>query len=255
MCDPCMTNEEKKQTMPVILTKDDFTFPSPNIADEHGIVAIGGDLNSERLLNAYRTGIFPWPHESLPLLWFCPDPRFVVEPNKIVINKTLRKTLRSSSLRIDADTNFLGVINKCSAASRKDQDGTWITDDIIRAYHDLFLKGYAHSIEAYENEELVGGLYGVSLGKIFFGESMFFDKSDASKIAFVVLAAHLHTWNFSLIDCQVETQYLKNFGAHEMPRNDFLDEISRGVEKETLYGPWQFFLSPQEALDVLLDPR
>ncbi|HXW52848.1 MAG TPA: leucyl/phenylalanyl-tRNA--protein transferase, partial [Myxococcota bacterium] len=199
--------------MTVILSATDTNFPPAHHADEQGIVAIGGDFSSERLIKAYKKGIFPWPHRNLPILWFCPDPRFVLEPKKIVLKQTLRKAMRKSKLEIRADEKFLDVIKRCAESERNSQDGTWITPEMIAGYHELYRLGLAHSIEAYDNGELVGGLYGLALGAIFFGESMFFIKPDASKICFVTLAAHLVEWKFSLIDCQAHTDHLTNFGA------------------------------------------
>lgn len=234
--------------MPVFLNPHDLAFPSPEQADEHGIVALGGDLRPERLLAAYAAGIFPWPHEGFPLLWFSPDPRFVLVPQKIRINLSLKKALKKTRIVIKADHNFLAVMKACQKTIRPDQDSTWITKDMIDNYYKLFELGYAHSVEAYEGDELVGGLYGVSIGSIFFGESMFFRTSYASKICLVSLAAHLRIWGFSLIDCQAQTQLLGELGAEFLSRRDFLEQLKQSHNTPTRKGPWQFFLSLTEAL-------
>jgi len=234
--------------MPIFLSQTDFTFPPGSHADEHGIVAIGGDFNSERLIKAYKKGIFPWPHPGLPILWFCPHPRFVLEPSKIVINHTLKKLVKISSLTIKADQDFLTVITKCAQSPRKDQDGTWITKDMIQGYCDLHQLGFAHSIEAYEGDTLVGGLYGVGLGSIFFGESMFFEQPNASKLCFLSLVAHLIDWQFSLIDCQAHTDNLEKFGARFINRDVFLKKIANNQKLPTKLGPWRLHLSLPAAL-------
>lgn len=236
--------------MPIFLSKH-TAFPDPSMASEDGIIAVGGKLSRARLLEAYGAGIFPWPHQGYPLLWFCPDPRFVLEPRQVVVNQSLKKILKKTSLTIKADFDFLSVIKKCQASSRLYQDGTWITDEMVFAYHDLFQNGFAHSIEAYDHDILVGGLYGVSLGSIFFGESMFFEKSNASKICFITLVAHLIDWNFSLIDCQAYTNNLEKFGAHAMPRDNFLRIIESNRTQATKLGPWQLSMSPLQALSLI----
>jgi leucyl/phenylalanyl-tRNA---protein transferase len=240
--------------MPVFLSSTDTNFPPAQEADEHGIVAIGGDLGRERLINAYRSGIFPWPHEGLPTLWFCPDPRFVLKPEQFVVNETLKKILRRSSLSIKADQNFYSVIKKCAQRKRKDQDGTWISDEMMQAYLDLHLYGLAHSVEAYDNDLLVGGLYGISLGTIFFGESMFFEQKDASKICLATLVAHLLDWQFSLIDCQVYSQHLEKLGGYFMSRAEFLRDIKMNETNATKKGHWQFYFSLPQVLMRIQKP-
>jgi leucyl/phenylalanyl-tRNA--protein transferase len=236
--------------MPVVLNTHDIFFPKAQSADEHGIVALGGDLKPERLLAAYRAGIFPWPHEGYPLLWFCPDPRFVLKPALVRINKSLKKNLLRSKLVIKADENFICVINNC-AKIRAAQDGTWITHEMLDAYVKLFKLGYAHSVEAYENNILVGGLYGISIGNIFFGESMYCEQPNASKLCLVSLAAHLVQWGFSLIDCQAYTSNLAQLGAVYLSRDDFLAKISESNKIATHKGPWYFSLSLVQALALL----
>lgn len=203
-----------------------------------GIVAVGGELTPERVLAAYQQGIFPWPHEGYPLLWFCPDPRFVLPLDQVHISHSLRKTLRHGPYQIKFDTVFHEVITQCARCERPQQDGTWINDEIIRAYTTLHEQGYAHSIEAFDGEELVGGLYGISLGGIFFGESMFTLKANASKIAFAVLLEKLKEWNFDLVDCQSETEHLERFGAVHWPRDQFLEVLQESLKKATRRGKW-----------------
>lgn len=233
--------------MPVLLT-DDLDFPPADEADEHGIVAWGGDFSPERLLLAYQRGIFPWPHRGLPIVWFCPDPRFVLEPKNILIPKSLKKTLKTTSLTIKADTNFLAVIKNCQQVHKQRHADTWITNDMVDAYYALHRQGFAHSIEAYEDGHLVGGLYGISLGSIFFGESMFFTRPNASKICFVTLVAHLIDWQFSLIDCQAHTHHLVRFGAEAMARSDFLHALQASLNIPSKTGPWLLHLNPALAL-------
>jgi leucyl/phenylalanyl-tRNA--protein transferase len=237
--------------MPILLDDDDIFFPDHDEADEYGIVAAGGDLSPERLLSAYFSGIFPWPHPGLPLLWFSPDPRFVLLPLKISINRTLAKLLQNTSLDIKADTNFRAVMKGCQASRRNDQDGTWITDAMIDSYETLHHMGYAHSIEAYRDNRLVGGLYGVSIGSIFFGESMFFVEPNASKIAFITLVGHLIEWEFTLIDCQSHTNHLEKFGASPMKRRDFLLKLDLSHHFPTKLGPWFFHMKPKNSFDFI----
>jgi len=221
-------------------------FPDPRGADPRGLLAHGGDLGPERLLSAYAHGIFPWYNEE-PILWFSPDPRMLLRPDELVVNRTLRKNLRRGRYEVRLDSAFEAVIRACATASRPDQDGTWITDDMIEAYEELHRQGYAHSVEAWEDGELVGGLYGVSLGHCFFGESMFSLRSDASKIAFVSLVEQLERWRIDLIDCQVHTEHLERFGAVEWPRARFLDRLAERLEHETRQGRWAFDESPAES--------
>lgn len=236
--------------MPILLDDNNIFFPDHSEADEFGILAVGGDLSPQRLLAAYYEGIFPWPHPGLPLLWFSPDPRFVLTPLDISINHSLAKALKKTSLVIKSDTNFRAVMKGCQR-QRNDQNGTWITPDMIDAYEVLHHMGYAHSIEAYRDDQLVGGLYGESIGSIFFGESMFFLETDASKIAFVTLTAHLLAWNFSLIDCQSHTKHLEKLGAYPIPRAEFLQLLTLSHQSPTRLGPWTFHMSPHEAYQFI----
>jgi leucyl/phenylalanyl-tRNA--protein transferase len=226
--------------MPVYRLGRQLAFPPPDHAEESGLLAVGGDLRPERLLLAYSLGIFPWYHEGIPILWYSPDPRNVLEPDGLVVSRSLRKAIRRAPYRVTLDTAFGEVIRACARVPRPGQDGTWITSDMIRAYDRLHELGYAHSVEAWRDDELVGGLYGVSLGAAFFGESMFARADDASKIAFVALVEQLARWGVELIDCQVHTEHLERFGAVEWPRERFLAALAAALEKPTRGGPWRF---------------
>ncbi|HUS63187.1 MAG TPA: leucyl/phenylalanyl-tRNA--protein transferase [Kofleriaceae bacterium] len=226
--------------MTVYRLSKQLAFPPPDHAEESGLLAVGGDLRPERLLLAYSLGIFPWYHEGIPILWYSPDPRTVLEPSGLVVSRSLRKAIRRTPYRVTLDTAFGEVIRACAKVPRPGQDGTWITRDMIRAYDRLHELGYAHSVEAWRDDELVGGLYGVSLGRAFFGESMFARADDASKIAFVALVEQLERWGVGLIDCQVHTEHLERFGAAEWPRARFLAALAAALEQPTRGGPWRF---------------
>ncbi|MGK0486474.1 MAG: leucyl/phenylalanyl-tRNA--protein transferase [Myxococcota bacterium] len=220
--------------------KSVIPFPDPRGADpETGLVAIGGDLLPERLLSAYAHGIFPWYNED-PILWFSPDPRMMLQLPDLVVNRTLAKNLRRKKFEVKLDTAFRQVIRACANVERPDQGGTWITDDMIEGYVGLHELGYAHSVEAWCDGQLVGGMYGVSLGAGFFGESMFATESDASKIAFVHLVRQLKAWNFDFLDCQVHTEHLSRFGAKELTRRAFLEALDTALGSETRRGKWTF---------------
>jgi leucyl/phenylalanyl-tRNA--protein transferase len=225
--------------VPVYRLADAIAFPPPEGADPSGLVAVGGDLSPERLLAAYAVGIFPWPLVERPLLWFSPDPRMVLRPHELVVSRSLRKTLRRGVFEVRLDTAFERVVRRCAEIPRRGEAGTWITDDMAEAYTRLHELGFAHSAEAWQDGVLVGGLYGVSLGASFFGESMFADRDDASKAAFAVLAAQLAAWRFDLIDCQVHTDHLARFGAREWSRKRFLAALRRSLEAPTRRGAWK----------------
>jgi leucyl/phenylalanyl-tRNA--protein transferase len=224
----------------------DFVFPPPEHAEESGLLAVGGGLEAERLLLAYSMGIFPWYSEGDPILWFSPDPRMVLPAEELKVPKSLRRTLRSTELRFTLDTDFRGVIEACARTPRPDQDGTWITRDMVEAYCELHELGFAHSAEAWEDGELVGGLYGLSLGRWFFGESMFAHRPDASKAAFALTAEQLVRWGIDRIDCQVPTEHLARFGAREWPRARFLSELREGLTADTRRGVWSFDDKPPD---------
>jgi leucyl/phenylalanyl-tRNA--protein transferase len=238
--------------MPVYLLTDELIFPPPEGASPEGVVAIGGDFSPERLLLGYSQGIFPWPTEGFPLLWFSPDPRFVLVPDRIRVSRSLRKRMRKKTYRITTDTAFDEVICACADVPRPGQSGTWITDELIGGYEALHERGFAHSVEAWDEEDvLVGGLYGVSLGGMFFGESMFAVAPDASKVAFVTLIGNLVHWGFDLVDCQVHTEHLERFGAERWSRARFLETLHASLEKPSRRGRWELPLGPVEALDRL----
>lgn len=197
-------------------------FPNVENADDDGLLAVGGDLSQERLLLAYKNGIFPWFNEDSIILWWSPDPRMVLIPDKIKISKSMRQVIRSNKFRISWNTQFETVIDACSAIKRKDQKGTWITPEMKSAYLRLHHMGIAKSIEVWEKDLLVGGLYGIDLGRVFCGESMFSKTSNASKFAFISLAIELQQKRYKLIDCQVYTAHLESLGAEEIPRKQFI---------------------------------
>jgi len=219
-----------------LLGDDEEAFPPPEAADRSGLLAVGGTLTPRRLLAAYRHGIFPWYAPGQPVLWHSPDPRFVLPAGKLHVPRSLRKTLRRQSYALRADSAFGRVLQACADTPRPGQDGTWITPEMRTAYEALHHLGFAHSVEAWRGSELLGGLYGVALGSVFFGESMFSHAPDASKVAFVTLADALFSAGCRLIDCQVETEHLARFGAEAWPRRRFLRELASAVEGPTLEG-------------------
>jgi len=207
------------------LSKYELKFPNPNDANEDGIVAWGGDLNPSRLIYAYQSGIFPWYSKGDPIIWWSPNPRLIMELDDFKISHSLKKSIKKFNYKFDY--NFLEVIKNCRDISRNDQCGTWIQDDIISAYSELYDIGVAHSIESYYDNKLVGGLYGVVIGKVFCGESMFSTISDASKSAYAILIKHLKEWGYDFIDCQIPTDHLKSLGAKEVSREYFLDRLKK----------------------------
>jgi leucyl/phenylalanyl-tRNA--protein transferase len=223
--------------VPVFRLDERLIFPPPELAEE-GLLAVGGDLTPERLLLAYSLGIFPWYDTGQPILWHSPDPRLVLPAAELHVPRSLERTLRRGTFRVSFDTAFGQVIDACARAARPGQQGTWITAEMRRAYQRLHRLGYAHSAEAWQGERLAGGLYGVSLGGAFFGESMFAREPDASKAAFVVLVRQLQAWGIALIDCQVATQHLERFGAREWPRAVFLSALAESLERPTRRGSW-----------------
>ncbi len=226
--------------MPIFALDESLVFPPPQLANDEGLLAVGGDLRPERLVLAYSTGIFPWYHEGLPILWHSPDPRMVLRAGELVVSRSLRKSMRRQPYEIRLDTAFREVITQCALRERPGQSGTWITDEMLEAYCELHRLGFAHSAEAWQDGELVGGLYGVSLGAAYFGESMFALAPDASKIAFVTLVEQLLRWDIALIDCQVYTEHLARFGATEWPREDYLEALAVAMERPTRRGIWHF---------------
>ncbi|HHJ38248.1 MAG: leucyl/phenylalanyl-tRNA--protein transferase [Methylothermaceae bacteria B42] len=205
----------------------DFPPIDEALSDPNGLLAVGGNLSPNRLLNAYRQGIFPWYNEGEPILWWSPDPRLVLFPEKLKVSRSLRKILKQKKFSVTFDQDFTGVIEAC-ARPRIGYvgDGTWITPEMKLAYIRLHQLGHAHSVEAWQANELVGGLYGVAIGRVFFGESMFYHRSNASKVAFVTLVESLKRWDYALIDCQVHTQHLTAFGAETIPRKRFVEKLN-----------------------------
>lgn len=222
-----------------------LVFPDAEEADEDGLLAVGGDLSPERLVLAYSSGIFPWYDEGLPILWHSPDPRYVILADRLHVPRSLAKQLRRSRYEIRLDERFSDVIRACARAPRPGQSGTWITEDMIRAYEALHALGLAHSAEAYEDGRLVGGLYGVSLGGAYFGESMYSEAPDASKAAFVTLVRQLARWDIDLVDCQVRTEHTERFGAESWSRSHYLEQLSTRLERPTRRGRWR--LEPEAA--------
>jgi leucyl/phenylalanyl-tRNA--protein transferase len=220
-----------------------FPFPDPRASDGRGLVAYGGDLAPERLLAAYAQGIFPW-YDEPPILWFSPDPRMWLRPVDLHVGRSLRKQERRGPYSLRMDTAFRRVIEACRAMPRPGQQGTWITPEMVEAYVVLFELGFAHSVEAWQGERLVGGLYGVSLGRAFFGESMFAQAPDASKLAFAAFVRQLEVWNFAFVDCQVETEHLLRFGARQASRDDFMRALADALAYETRRGSWRFDPKP-----------
>ena len=223
------------------LLQHDTPFPPVESAlrSPNGLLAAGGDLQPARLLEAYRRGIFPWFNASDPILWWSPDPRMVLLPDEFKMSNSLRKTLRKGKYEIRTDTAFVEVMRAC-ASPREGQDGTWIQEEVINAYVRLHHTGHAHSIETWMDGELVGGLYGVSLGRMFYGESMFSKKTDSSKIALAHLVFQLKRWNFGMIDCQMNTAHLATLGAREIPRSQFLMRLQELIHYPDIASPWLF---------------
>jgi leucyl/phenylalanyl-tRNA--protein transferase len=221
-----------------------IAFPPPEAAleDPPGLLAAGGDLSVARLAAAYRRGIFPWYDDRSPILWWCPDPRAVIRPDEVRIARSLRKRLRQGAFRVTADQAFDRVVAACAAPRRNAdgvEDGTWITADMRAAYGRLHEAGIAHSIEVWMDDQLAGGLYGIAIGRCFFGESMFAARSDASKIAFVYLLGQLGAWGFPLVDCQLPNPHLQRLGVHTMARADFLAELEGLVDLPSPPSPWR----------------
>lgn len=210
-------------------------FPDPNTTDEEGLVAYGGELSPEVLLSAYLTGIFPWFSNDNLILWWSPDPRLILYPNKLRISKSLKQLIKQNKFEIRIDSAFEKVIRQCADTKRKGQDSTWITRNMQKAYIKLHKMGYAHSVETYLDGTLVGGLYGLTLGKIFSGESMFFHVKDASKVAFCYLVQHLYKLDYAFIDAQTPTSHLKSFGAQEMQRKKFLQLLKKYISLEIIW--------------------
>jgi leucyl/phenylalanyl-tRNA--protein transferase len=221
------------------LAENSIAFPPPHLANEDGILAIGGDLSSQRLLSAYQQGIFPWFSEEDPILWWTPDPRFVLYPADLKVSKSMRPYFNQQKFTWTTDQEFRAVIQNCQEMYRPGQGGTWITEEMLEAYCELHELGFAHSVEVWEADQLVAGLYGIALGKVFFGESMFSQVSNASKFGFIALVQQLQLWGYTLIDCQQETQHLASLGAKCIPRTTFLQHLKNNPLAETQRGKWK----------------
>lgn len=214
--------------MPIHILDDKLVFPPAHLAEPDGLLAIGGDLSVERLLLAYRKGIFPW-YEGQDILWWSPSPRFVLFPDELNISKSMKQVLRNDSFRFTVNRAFSQVIHHCKETFRPGQDGTWITDDVENAYKKLHELGHAHSAEAWRNGELLGGLYGIKMGNVFFGESMFAHASNASKYAFIKLVQLLQSQGVQLIDCQVHTPHLESLGARMIEGEEFQEYLTKYI--------------------------
>ena len=222
-----------------------YTFPPLEAASPEGLLAVGGDLNPDRLLSAYRQGVFPWFSDGQPILWWSPDPRAILYPADLHISRSLRKSLRTQGFAVTADRAFDHVIQRC-AESRNAREGTWITSGMQEAYCTLHRMGYAHSVETWRNGQLVGGLYGLAIGKAFFGESMFSQITDASKTALVALSVSLTASGYHFIDCQVVSEHLNSLGAKAVPRYRFSSELKQAVETPVNETPWNWTTAARE---------
>jgi len=224
--------------MPVYQLTDTLIFPPAELAEKDGLLAIGGDLSPERLLLAYGTGIFPWFSEGDPILWWSPSPRLIIFPDEFKIPKRLSRLIRRKKFSVTLDKAFRQVISACATLDERKEKGTWITGDMIEAYCRLHDMGYAHSVECWQDDKLAGGLYGISLGRVFFGESMFSRQPDSSKIALVSLVKKITAWDFDLIDCQMKTAHLMQFGAREIPGPEFQKLLAKSMSYPTQKGKW-----------------
>jgi leucyl/phenylalanyl-tRNA--protein transferase len=217
-----------------------FSFPDPTLAGPDGLLAVGGNLSPETLITAYSTGVFPWYNEDQPILWWSPDPRTVLLPADIHVSRSLGKTLRRGNFRVTCNLAFEEIIRACAGTRNNNPEGdTWITREMRQAYIRLHRLGIAHSVECWDKDRLVGGLYGLSLGRVFFGESMFSLERDASKVALVCLCHHLHDNLFRLIDCQVSSEHILSMGAIKIPRSEFLEFVRTGIREDQPVGMWK----------------
>jgi len=226
--------------VPVFALPPEHVFPDPELARPDGLLAVGGDLHPARVLLGYTLGVFPWYSEGQPILWHSPDPRFVLFLDEVKIGRSLRRVIARGPFRLSLDQAFEEVIQACAVAERPGQAGTWITNDMDRTYCELHRLGFTHSAEAWQGDQLVGGLYGVAIGRMFFGESMFATVDDASKVAFVALVRQLRRWGYDLIDSQVYTHHLARFGAREVPRSRYLELLRERTSDVRPRGHWTF---------------
>ncbi|OYT13007.1 MAG: leucyl/phenylalanyl-tRNA--protein transferase [Bacteroidetes bacterium 4572_114] len=224
--------------MPVFELTNELVFPHPSQAEDDGLLAIGGDLSSDRLLLAYANGIFPWFNEGEPILWWSLNPRLVLFPEKLRVSKSLKQSIRNKKYAVTFDENFEGVIRQCAVAKRFGQQDTWICKEMIEAYIKLHREGFAHSVEIKFDDRLVGGLYGISLGRVFYGESMFFKMPDASKVALYYLVEKLKSWDFMVIDAQQDTPHMRSLGAETIPLDAFHEILTESTKHQTIRGNW-----------------
>jgi leucyl/phenylalanyl-tRNA--protein transferase len=236
--------------IPWLSAEPEFPAPEKALSDPNGLLAAGGDLSPQRLLAAYRRGIFPWYAAGEPILWWSPDPRMVLFPDELKVSRSLARTLRRADYAVRLDTAFDDVIRACAGKPREGQAGTWITAEMQQAYRDLHRLGHAHSVETWVDGKLAGGLYGIAIGRAFYGESMFSDARDASKIALAHLCAYLKQRGFGIIDCQMETSHLASLGARPIPRSDFAARLAGLCAQGDTPGPW-----PAAAIDGHFRPR
>jgi leucyl/phenylalanyl-tRNA---protein transferase len=240
-CQLSIINYQLKKMPAYWLSDYEISFPHPTLAESDGLVAIGGDLRPERLILAYRNGIFPWFEEDGIFAWYSPDPRCVLVPSELKLHKSMKSTFNQKKFEYTLDTCFEKVITSCAAINRKEQMGSsWISDNYIASYTKLHQLGIAHSVEVWENDELVGGLYGLGIGKVFCGESMFASVPNASKAGFITLVKALNEAKYTLIDCQQETEHLKSMGAKTISRLDFLDKLAINQHEKSMVGSWSF---------------
>ena len=214
--------------MPVYRLTKEIMFPKPELAEEDGLLAVGGDLSFERLLLAYCNGIFPWYSDDEPILWWCPKPRFIIKPNEVNVSKSMKRVFNKGEFKVTFDNDFEGVIRNCKEL-RENKEGTWITNEIMSAYIDLFKRGFATSVEVYKDERLVGGLYGVKIGRCFFGESMFSIETNASKVALISMCRKLEKEGYIFLDCQMHTNHLESMGGKFVSWEEFKEMIQEGI--------------------------
>jgi len=224
--------------MPVFQLTEQITFPHPDLAEPNGLLAVGGDLCVPRLIAAYKNGIFPWYSDGDPILWWFTSPRLILIPDELKVSKRLHRYYKNGGMDLTINAAFNEVIERCASIGRKDNEGTWITLDMISAYQELHRQNYAHSVECWYNNDLVGGLYGIALGRVFFGESMFSTKSNSSKLALIHLVNFLKSNGYKLIDCQMTTEYLRSLGAREIPGKDFHLLLKKYIVSDNFNGAW-----------------
>ena len=232
---------EEEYYVPPLSKYSTSSFPDPRYAPDEGLLAYGGDLSSHRLLFAYKKGIFPWYSKDDPILWWSPNPRLLLYPEKFIVRKSFRRVLRSGKFSVTFDKHFPEVITHCATIYREGQEASWIVPEIIEAYTRLHEEGFSHSVEVHSDGKLVGGLYGIAFGKAFFGESMFSLVSDASKVAFKALSDVLGSRGYDFIDCQMKTNHMERLGAEVVQRDIFLDALELAIEKPTDFGKWHHF--------------